>query len=244
MTHVVGLEKDMKLDEIDSALLPVAKNAVRLFEDAELLFKNGRYPTAVAVAIASIEEAGKFVIRSREASHDQAPSSKQPKHHAKHYELGWFYWKWATWQVLQETFDDFKAWVKQRPEHTKFYEQIKDLDQGEAVDFLQAYMFESEEELHAYLKDRFPHPDYLDVRGMAQSQRIEETRRTGFYCDVDSNYKVTRNPQSLNKSDAEEWLNHARFAISHMKTWHEILTKKAQLALGLVRSKAAADGGL
>jgi AbiV family abortive infection protein len=234
----------MTLDEIDLALLPVAKNAIRLFDDAELLFKNGRYPTAVAVAIASIEAAGNFVIRSREASHGQAPSSKPPKHHAKHYELGWFYWKWATWQVLRDTFEDFKSWVQKRPEHSGFYEQIKDLDHGEAVDFLQAYMFKSEEELHAYLKERFPHPKYLGVRGMAQSQRIEETRRTGLYCDVDLNYKVTRNPESLTKADAEEWLNHASFAISHMKTWHDILTKKAQPAPGLVRSKAAADGGL
>lgn len=220
----------MTLTEIDRALFPVAQNAVRLLCDAELLFGSGRYPTAVTVAIASIEEAGKFVIRSREASHGQTPSSKPPKHHAKHYELGWFYWKWAQWQVLRETFKDFKAWVQQQPEHRGFYEQIKNLDHGEAVDFLQTYMFKSEEELLAYLKERFPHPKYLDVRGMAQGRRIEEIRQTGLYCDIDSKYRLTRNPESLTKVEAEEWLNHARFAVSHMKTWHDILTQKSQSA--------------
>ncbi len=81
----------MKLDDIDKALFPIAKNAMRLFQDAELLFANGRYPTAVAVAISSIEEAGKFVIRSRDASHGKTPSPKPPKHYSKHYELGWHY---------------------------------------------------------------------------------------------------------------------------------------------------------
>lgn len=218
----------MKLDHIDKALFPIAKNAMRLLQDAELLFANGRYPTAVAVAISSIEEAGKFVIRSRDASHGNTPSPKPPKHYSKHYELGWYYWQLAIWQVLLDTFYDFKSWVKERPEDEAFYKQIKDLDKKEAVEFLQAYMFESEEDIESYVKDKFSHPCYLEVRGKAQSHRIEEIRRTGLYCDTDSKYKVVRDPEGLTKSDAKEWLEHARFAMSNMKTWHEILAKKAQ----------------
>jgi AbiV family abortive infection protein len=43
-----------------SAHGPVLKNAVRLLEDARLLRKSRRYPSATALAILSLEEVGKF----------------------------------------------------------------------------------------------------------------------------------------------------------------------------------------
>jgi AbiV family abortive infection protein len=38
------------------------QNARRLLQDAQTLFENGRYPSAAALAILSIEEAGKLAV--------------------------------------------------------------------------------------------------------------------------------------------------------------------------------------
>ncbi|PDT50911.1 MULTISPECIES: AbiV family abortive infection protein [Sinorhizobium] len=48
--------------EIAYGMNAAARNAKRLIHDAELLFENGRYPTALSIAILAIEEAGKISI--------------------------------------------------------------------------------------------------------------------------------------------------------------------------------------
>jgi AbiV family abortive infection protein len=45
---------------MNDALLAIARNAVALLYDAKLLFDQGRYPRAAALAVLAAEEAGKF----------------------------------------------------------------------------------------------------------------------------------------------------------------------------------------
>ena len=40
----------------------IRQNAIRLREDAELLYQNGRYESAVSLAVLSVEEAGKACL--------------------------------------------------------------------------------------------------------------------------------------------------------------------------------------
>lgn len=51
--------------EIAAGINVAVRNARRLFDDAELLAKAGRYPSACALAILSIEEAGKCSVLRR-----------------------------------------------------------------------------------------------------------------------------------------------------------------------------------
>jgi AbiV family abortive infection protein len=48
--------------EIADGMNAALKNASRLTEDAEIMFNNGRYPSAASLAILAIEEAGKVPI--------------------------------------------------------------------------------------------------------------------------------------------------------------------------------------
>lgn len=48
--------------EIANGMNAATRNAKRLIADAELLFENERYPTALSIAILAIEEAGKLSI--------------------------------------------------------------------------------------------------------------------------------------------------------------------------------------
>lgn len=52
----------LSTSEIASGMNAARENARRLVADAKLLFQHGRYPSAVAVAILSIEESGKISI--------------------------------------------------------------------------------------------------------------------------------------------------------------------------------------
>jgi AbiV family abortive infection protein len=74
MTHRQGKADNKKLDRYVGRLSPkeiaqgmncAISNAERLVVDAELLYQNGRYPSALAMAILAIEEEGKeAVLRS------------------------------------------------------------------------------------------------------------------------------------------------------------------------------------
>ncbi len=203
------------------------QNTIRLFQDSEILLKNERYASAVALAITSIEEAGKYVIRAREISHNTlAEGKKQFAHLPKHVELGEFYWKIAIWTVLLETVADFRIWLEKQPHLSDFYNEIKGLSENEAVTHLQHYMFKSTDELESYVRSRYTDKHYLEVRDLAREGRIEEIRRTGLYCDINSEYQVTRNPEMLKKADAEEWLAHARAALGQVKVWHDIISNE------------------
>ena len=52
---------------LDPTLELIKSNALRLLNDARLLFNNGSYPSSVYFSILSIEESGKFrIIKSGE----------------------------------------------------------------------------------------------------------------------------------------------------------------------------------
>jgi AbiV family abortive infection protein len=52
----------LSADEIADGINAARRNAMRLMEDAQLLLSHKRYPTAAALAILAIEEAGKVAI--------------------------------------------------------------------------------------------------------------------------------------------------------------------------------------
>ncbi|OJA63579.1 hypothetical protein BGV68_02750 [Burkholderia ubonensis] len=55
----------LSLEQIAEGMTAAGKNACRLLEDAQLLFENGRYPSALALSILAIEEGGKLPILRR-----------------------------------------------------------------------------------------------------------------------------------------------------------------------------------
>ncbi|MCP1319351.1 AbiV family abortive infection protein [Halomonas sp. 707B3] len=72
MTHGLKQYKGrLSASQVASGINAAQKNARRLYEDAQLLFDNDRYPTGLALAILSIEESGKAsILRSLSLAKD------------------------------------------------------------------------------------------------------------------------------------------------------------------------------
>lgn len=55
------------------ALKMLSHNAMRLYQDAQLLFENERYPSSLALSLLSLEESGKFLIKRKEQDNEATP---------------------------------------------------------------------------------------------------------------------------------------------------------------------------
>lgn len=55
-------KNSLKPSQIAAGMNAASENALRLIEDAEILFTSGRYPSALSLAILSIEESGKISV--------------------------------------------------------------------------------------------------------------------------------------------------------------------------------------
>ena len=71
--------------QIAAGMNTASKNALRLLEDAEILFNAERYPTAASVAILAIEEIGKHaILRSLSVTKDSVALKKAWKAYRSH----------------------------------------------------------------------------------------------------------------------------------------------------------------
>ncbi|GAJ11010.1 unnamed protein product, partial [marine sediment metagenome] len=71
--------------QITDGMNAARRNASRLLEDAEILLNSGRYPTALSLAILSIEESGKATILRRLAiAKDNASLNNSWKEYRTH----------------------------------------------------------------------------------------------------------------------------------------------------------------
>lgn len=119
----------LPLEQIAEGMNLAKRNARRLYEDAKTLFDAGRYPTALSLAILSIEEAGKIQILRRmttEASSDQVKALwKEYRSHTK---------KNVAWTVLQHVnwggatkLEDLRPMYDETSNHPFLLDQLKQL---------------------------------------------------------------------------------------------------------------------
>ncbi len=114
--------------QITDGINAARRNALRLVEDAQLLFNNGRYPTAASLAILSIEESGKQeILRTLAIATSNEEVSSLWKEYRTHVS------KNVTWLVPQlwaegaKDYDDFRKLYNQDSVHPYLLEQIKQL---------------------------------------------------------------------------------------------------------------------
>jgi AbiV family abortive infection protein len=202
-----------------SPLETIAANSTRIYSEALHCSLRKEFATATALAIFSFEEAAKFAIYKREAWRPSLPKKRVYKHEVKHEEMGELFWYWAIFSVLSKTFDEFKSFATTLPEADQdTMDFIAGLSGGSAVDFIRQGMFQTEDEMRTYVKERFPHPELLDVAAAGSSGAIEALRRRALYVDLsrDKN-QVTTSPESLSEADATEWLKVAWFGQEYIK---------------------------
>jgi len=124
--HLKSYSGRLTVRQIARGINAARRNARRLAEDAQLLFDKGRYPTAAALAILSIEETGKESILRGIAwateDNELRISWKDFRSHTKKNAM------WLFPQLVSEgarRLDDFAKLFKEEAEHTFLLDMIK-----------------------------------------------------------------------------------------------------------------------
>jgi AbiV family abortive infection protein len=211
-----------------SALYAIEQNSKRLYEEALSALGREEFATATALAIFSFEEAAKYVILKRQAKRPELPKKKVFRHEVKHEEIGDLFWYWAIFSVLTKTFEDFRSFTSELPDpDPELVKMIQNHSGGDAVNFLRYNMFESEEEMRAHVRERFSHPELLDIAAAGSVGEIEKIRRKALYVDPSPDLNsVISSPLTITNDDANEWLKIAFFGQEYVKIarglWNEI----------------------
>jgi len=104
------------------------RNAARLANDARLLHSQGRTPSAVALAILSIEESGKVgVLRQMATAQEQKEFQALWKNYRSHTKKNVL---WLLGQMVHRgarRLEDFKPLVDQASDHPEVLDQLKQL---------------------------------------------------------------------------------------------------------------------
>lgn len=124
--HLSSYSGRLTIHQIATGINAARRNAHRLAEDAQLLFDKERYPTAAALAILSIEEAGKESILRQlvlaTVDNELRTSWKDFRSHTKKNAM------WLLPQLVSEgarRLDDFRKLFEEEAEHTFLLDMIK-----------------------------------------------------------------------------------------------------------------------
>ena len=114
--------------EIAAGMNAAAANARRLWEDANLLLAQSRFPSALSLAALSIEESGKLsILRSLALARDQKELAETWREYRRHTR------KNTMWPLLQTFFrgarrlGDFRPLVEDGAEHPYLLDNLKQL---------------------------------------------------------------------------------------------------------------------
>lgn len=126
-----GLEQwknSLKPSQIAAGMNAANENATRLSEDAELLFSSGRYPSAVSLAILSIEESGKIrILRELALAKDGKDVREAWRSYRTHTK------KNASWLLSQSVskgarkLEDFRELFLEDAEHPAILDNLKQI---------------------------------------------------------------------------------------------------------------------
>lgn len=116
----------LSASQIASGINLAIKNSRRLFEDASLLFDKGRYPSALALAILSIEESGKVsILRSLSLADDGKELKKGWKRYRSHKDKNTH---WIALDLMFEgarTLEDLSRIADPDSDHPEILDQLK-----------------------------------------------------------------------------------------------------------------------
>ena len=189
----------------------IRENARRLANDAHTMFDLGSMATCVALAIAAIEEAGKFIIHHEEGRDVQ--SKGKLLHERKQAVLGRAFDRLFLLEALAEMVKDYE-------------EHLRSEDKD---DLLQQFLALSEREkfalVHDSVKDfpkllkreikRVAGPDEFSIEYSREvrRRRVSDKREQASYVDFDDRGHLRPTPFDITFDEADAWLQRADFAV-------------------------------
>jgi AbiV family abortive infection protein len=171
----------------DDAAIELLANAIRLFQDAVLLYENGRYASARSLAVLALEEAAKFMGLA-----DIAPLARNSwrDHTAKHVGSASF--------LLMKRYRDA-------------LQEVLGLAGIEHFDRLADFRFTDDDlvVLDEVVKRITADGTILRYKD-AREKRLDLAKQAGFYVDVDADDHVVSTPASVTAEQAYEQMTFAR----------------------------------
>lgn len=117
---------NLSASQVASGINVAIKNSRRLCEDASLLFDNGRYPSALALAILSIEESGKAsILRSLSLANDGKELKEDWKRYRSHKDKNTH---WIALDMMIEgasSLEDLSIIADPSSDHPEILDQLK-----------------------------------------------------------------------------------------------------------------------
>lgn len=189
-------------------LAAIQANAIRLLEDARLLFTNGRHASSVALSILAIEEVGKFLVLS---AAKPGEARNMLRHHEKQTAASQMYsgdlWLSLSGDMVkgnEELFNRRLAELRAMPIEQVFAgppTPPTEASERIAKIFEEAIRRRSEGLLQAR---------YMLETGMGNTLKM---KNVAFYVDVADNDTIMSDPESITEAQALEWLQQADRAV-------------------------------
>ncbi|MCA3515138.1 MAG: AbiV family abortive infection protein [Methylobacterium sp.] len=172
---------------LDPTLELIKSNALRLLNDARLLFNNGSYPSSVYFSILSIEESGKFrIIKSGEKL------SQKNLHRSKQ--------KFASSYLMAELFlEAIKSHLDEMGLKLEKHSDIQDKEKIIPMHFL-------EDQLIDAMANSATNSRYNRFFALSQTNAIQDMKHRCVYVDVGDDLNAKLDHGNIEKFDAEYWV--------------------------------------
>jgi hypothetical protein len=198
---------------ISNTVEQIYRNAIRLLEDAELLYRNGRYESAVALAVLSLEESGKacLVIWKEEGllKGDLAPHIRYAHFHKQRIFYCYRYAK-ETIEALEELYSD-PARAPKLDDPASFNSEDERVNHVVMSIRKSIRALADDDDVIATMSKRV-FGKTRQLAAQAEFGILDQIKHFGFYKDVDENLEVSPPPGIPYKACADEVIEIARAA--------------------------------
>ncbi len=201
---MVGPNSDEKSGAESAFDRKIAENAKRLVSDADLLLQHGRFASAFALAVLSLEESGKLLLRIWSTDSDiERDRKRYGQHKVKQAVIGVLYLAKTAVESHLAFLDQHSFEVKNKsdvmPEALKHAEEMYSAIREKAVEHVAKSMLESEAR-------KFLEYSLVGV--------IDKTKQAAFYVDEWPDPNIS--PFGFERDDAKQMVEHAKQAIELM----------------------------
>ena len=202
----------------EAGLEAIAVNARRLSGDARYLLDGGRYPTAMAVAILALEEAGKFYLRKWSVGTGaRVPIlTGRQGHQTKQQIMTAFMMA----EVAIRATTEFVARLGKGDSDeivTGFIRHLKRTQVDATADEEDKEKARNvEEKLVSHVADEIASSEGAQLRDLVWSGGVESAKHRGLYVDIGPDGSVSAGPQMAAVEEAAAWVARAEAIVVHL----------------------------
>jgi AbiV family abortive infection protein len=206
----------------------LADNARRLFQDARLLYENGRYASSTALSILSIEEVGKYhVNRWKHEDPEWSPKIRFPLRHTdKQRAFAAPFVALAQREAIIATTKHFGSADWKNARGTDDWEKAQDfLVEGYSVSqhgetpAMRERALKILNAVAAAIKVRVASDPLACLMSVAGTGEMDKEKQHALYLDVSDDGVAQNDPSTIGSEEADFWLDVAKVAMESLTSY-------------------------